>query len=166
MRKKIFITIAVFMASIITLPAWAGEDQHGAAVSDDMSHGSEMGHGQEMDQGPSMHGYKHKAVVDGIEAEFEVMSLASMNMKDPDGNTHHIMVKFSKEHMDHPMEGVIGKIKVIGPDKKDQTNTLKDYGGILAANFAFREQGDYGVICLFKTGDQKHTVKFWYPHKE
>ncbi|MDA8139841.1 MAG: hypothetical protein M0036_14415 [Desulfobacteraceae bacterium] len=113
-----------------------------------------------------MNEFKHSATVDGIRAEFEVMSLASMNMKDPQGNTHHIMVKFFKEGMDHPMQGVEGKIKVIGPDKNEQTNALKDYNGILAASFTFKEKGDYGVICLFKTGDQKHTAKFWYTLKE
>lgn len=174
--RKILITISVvFLMSITPIAAWAGEDHHGGhgeGASDDMGHGSEMNHGKEDNHGRdmghsnAMHSYKHKAMVDGIEVKFEVMSLASMNMKDPDGNTHHIMVKFSRHDMEHPMTGVVGKIKVIGPDKKDQTSPLKDYGGILAANFKFNENGNYGVICLFKKDDRKHTVKFWYPHKE
>jgi hypothetical protein len=166
MRKNIIIMTVVFLMSIIITPAWAAEDQHGGHG---MAHDSKsMNHmdAKPMDNMSGMKSFKQQEVVDGIRAEFEVMRLTDMNMKDPNGNTHHIMVKFFKEGMDHPMTDVVGKIKVIGPDKKDQTTALKDYGGILAGNFTFKENGDYGVICLFKTGDKKHTVKFWYPHKE
>ena len=56
----------------------------------------------------------------------------------------------------------MGKIKVISPSGKEQTETLKDYSGVYAANFTFPEKGNYGVICLFKVGDQQHLIKFWY----
>jgi hypothetical protein len=113
-----------------------------------------------------MHTFKHQAVVDGIQAEFQVMSLASMNMNDPQGRTHHIMVKLKHEGMDHPIADAVGKIKVIAPDKKEQTGVLKRYGDLMAANFTFDTPGKYGVICLFKENGQKHVVKFWYPHEE
>jgi hypothetical protein len=104
--------------------------------------------------------------VDGIRADFQVMSLASMNMNDPAGNTHHIMVKLSHAGSDHIIADAIGKIKVIGPDKQEQTGVLKHYGDLMAVNFTFKTPGKYGVICLFAVDGKKHVVKFWYPHQE
>lgn len=109
--------------------------------------------------------FKHQAVNDGVRAEFEIMSLASMNMKDPDGATHHIMVKLFDDGMNHQIKNAAGKVKVIGPDKTEQTNLLKDFGGIYAANFSFPKIGKYGVICLTKIDGKKHLYKFWYAHK-
>ena len=109
--------------------------------------------------------YKHEAVDNGIRAEFEVMSLAAMNMKDDSGATHHIMLKLFHDGMNHQIKKAKGKIKVIGPDKKEQINTLKDFSGIFASNFTFDQSGKYGVICLVKIDDKKHAFKFWYHHK-
>ena len=44
------------------------------------------------------------------------------------------------------------------------TSELKNYSGVLAANFNFTDQGKYGVICLVKNEDKKHVFKFWYEH--
>lgn len=109
--------------------------------------------------------FKHQAVVEGIRAEFQVMSLASMNMKDPQGATHHIMVKLFHDAMNHQIQNAVGKIKVISPSGKEQILSLKNYNGIFAANFTFDEKGKYGVICLLKVDGQKRMFKFWYPHK-
>lgn len=108
--------------------------------------------------------FTHHMVVDGIRAEFQVMSLASMNMTDPEGATHHIMVKFFHDEMNHQIKESVGKIKVIGPDKKEQIVELKNYSGIFAANVTFDRNGKYGVICLVKIDGEKHVFKFWYPH--
>lgn len=126
---------------------------------------SHDGHGMEMKDGQDASStYEHHAVAEGIRAEFQVMSLESMNMKDEDGATHHIMVKLMDDANSQQVLGAIGKIKVISPTKKEQVQSLKDYNGILAANFTFDENGKYGVICLFKVNDQKKIFKFWYPH--
>jgi hypothetical protein len=109
--------------------------------------------------------FEHQAVVDGVRAEFQIMSLASMNMKDPNGATHHIMVKFFHDAMDHQIKKAVGKAKVVGPDKTEQTGLLEDYGGIFAANFSFEKAGKYGVICLTKIDGKKHLYKFWYAHQ-
>jgi len=152
MQKRIFI-IATFFFLSLTLPVMASQGHSGSVHGDSgMQHDS------------TDTGFKHQEGVEGIRAEFQVMSLASMKMDDPDGNTHHIMVKFVNEKMDHQIEKAVGKIKIITPDKKEQTNALKNYGGILAANFTFADKGKYGVICLFKVDGKKHVVKFWYPH--
>ncbi|MBW1837520.1 MAG: hypothetical protein JRF71_11605 [Deltaproteobacteria bacterium] len=108
--------------------------------------------------------YEYQMVVDGVRAEFQIMSLASMNMKGPDGATHHVMVKLFHDSMNHPIKNATGKVKIIGPGKKEQINPLKNYNGIFAANFAFKETGKYGVICLVKVNGEKHLFKFWYNH--
>jgi hypothetical protein len=109
--------------------------------------------------------FKKEVADNHIQAEFQIMSLASMNMKDPDGATHHVMVKLFDNSDNQPVKEAVGKIKVIGPDKKEQINSLKNYSGIFAANFSFDETGKYGIICLVKIHGEKYLFKFWYPHK-
>lgn len=106
--------------------------------------------------------FEKKLTVDGIRAEFQIMSLASMNMTDPDGASHHIMVKFFHESMNHQIKNAIGKIKVINPDKKTQLGNLKNYDGIYAANFTFDASGKYGIICLIRIDGRDHVYRFWY----
>lgn len=108
--------------------------------------------------------FEHTMIEKNIRAEFQIMSLASMNMKDPDGATHHVMVKLFHDSMNHPIKNAVGKVKLIGPNGMEQTNLLKNYNGIFAANFTFGETGKYGVICLVIVDGEKHIFKFWYPH--
>jgi hypothetical protein len=124
----------------------------------------EMSGSGAMGQGMAAGTFTHQAVDQGVRAEFQIMSLASMKMKDTGGATHHIMVKFLHEGKSEQLRNIMGKIKVISPSGKEQTETLKDYGGVYAAKFTFPEKGNYGVICLFKVGEEQHLVKFWYPH--
>lgn len=119
---------------------------------------------KKMDHSGPDHPFKHSAMMDGIHSEFQVMSLESMNMTDPDGNTHHIMVKFTRGDKGEDIKGAVGKIKVIAPSGEEQISTLKDYGGTMAGNFTFKKKGKYGVICLVKVGNDKRVFKFWYPH--
>lgn len=109
--------------------------------------------------------FKHHAVVEGISADFKIMSLDSMNMKDPEGNTHHIMVEFKDDSTKQHVKDASGNIKVIAPDKQTQTNQLKNYGEIYAANFAFNQHGRYGIICLIKVDGKKHLYRFWYSYR-
>lgn len=88
-----------------------------------------------------------------------------MNMKDPKGATHHIMVKIFQDDVNRQIQKATGKIKIISPSGKEQINTLKDYNGIFAANFTFQEKGKYGVICLLNVEGHKRMFKFWYPHE-
>jgi hypothetical protein len=108
--------------------------------------------------------FKHDMTVEGVKAEFQIMSLESMNMKDPDGATHHVMVKFMDAESGKHIEEAVGRIKVISPSKAETVVDLKDYSGIYAANVTFDEPGKYGVICLAKVAGQKPLYKFWYPH--
>jgi hypothetical protein len=118
-----------------------------------------MEHGNSTEDG----GFTHTAMAGDIHTEFKVMDLASMNMKDPDGKTHHVMATFTRDG--EKISKVVGKIKLVSPSKKEQLADLKDYGGgVFAANFNIDEPGKWGVICLFKDEKGKQTVKFWYPH--
>ena len=149
-----FIAIIWFATGMATADSShkAGEKTH-AQPSDKMNHAAMTDK------------FEHQVVDKQIRAEFQIMSLASMNMKDPDGASHHVMVKLYDNSGKQPVKEVVGKIKVVGPEKSEQINTLKDYNGILAANFTFNKKGKYGVICLMKINGEKHIFKFWYPHE-
>lgn len=155
MKKYIlFISLGLFLLAVLPVMAMQEHDGHGP------------GSGQAMDHAGKGGTFKHTARQGGIDAEFEVMSLASMNMTSEKGETHHIMVHLKAVDSGAPIEGAIGKIKVIGPDKTEQEGVLKNYNGILAANFTFKVPGKYGVICLLKEKDRKEVFKFWYPHTQ
>ena len=107
--------------------------------------------------------YTHSEMVDDLHTEFQVMDLASMHMKDPEGKTHHVMASFKRNN--EKITKAVGKIKLIAPSGKEQLAEMKDYGsGVFAANFTIDEPGKWGIICLFKEGGGQHTVKFWYEH--
>jgi hypothetical protein len=108
--------------------------------------------------------FTHQAVVEGVRAEFQLMSLASMNMEDPEGNTHHVMIKFFDESSQNQIKDGIGKVTLIGPSGRERVETLKNYNGIFAAKLTFAERGRYGVICLFEVDGKERLFKFWYPH--
>lgn len=122
---------------------------------------SGMDHGQSDDKKGNE--FIHKEMVGDLHTEFKVMDLASMNMKDPDGKTHHVMATFMRDN--EKITKAVGKVKLVSPSGKEQLADLKDYGsGVFAANFIIDEPGKWGVICLMKEESGKHTVKFWYPH--
>lgn len=145
--------------------AMAGSDMEKMPGMSDDDHEAMGEHGEGQMTGMTGDAFKHHAVVEGIGADFKIMSLASMNMKDPEGNTHHIMVEFKDDSTKQQLKDAIGNIKVIAPDKQTQTNQLKNYGGIYAANFAFNQHGKYGVICLVKIEGKKHRYRFWYTYR-
>ena len=162
--KKSALFLALFYACIVATTAAAMSHQKGEASHGDHSKMEHDDHSK-MEHGSSHEGghFKHAAMVDGIHTEFQIMSLASMNMSDPEGRTHHVMASFKKG--DEKIEKAAGKVKLIAPSGKEQISPLKNYGGgAFAANFNFDEPGKWGVICLFKDKDGQHTVKFWYEH--
>jgi len=140
----------------LSAPSLAGAQHQGHG---DMSSHGAGGMGAAQPSGT----FTHQVVDQGVRAEFQVMSLASMNMKDADGATHHIMVKFVREGKNEQIRNVMGRIRVVSPSGKDQVETLKDYSGMYAANFSFPEKGKYEVTCVFKADDKQHVIKFSYP---
>jgi hypothetical protein len=147
---------------LILLLAFGSQAIAGTAhQSQDNKSGSHSGTMKSGEMGDT---FKHQAVVEGVRAEFQVMSLASMNMKDPEGNTHHVMVKFFDESSQNQIKNAMGKVTLIGPSGKERVETLKNYNGIFAANLTFADKGNYGVICLFEVDGKKRLVKFLYPY--
>lgn len=170
MKKRTFL-ILTFMLALIAMPVMAmqGHDSHGSSSGHAMESDKQMDHGAEgsqMDHSSMGGTFKHTASEAGIDAEFQVMSLASMNMTSDKEETHHIMVDLKETDSGTSIKNAVGKIKVIAPDKTEQESSLKNYNGILAANFTFKQPGKYGVICLLKHQDQKQVFKFWYDHME
>jgi hypothetical protein len=160
--KKRTLLIAAVIFTMAAVPAMAMQG-HDMKSDDNMDHDA---HGKQMDHSKMGGTFTHTAMEGGIDAEFQVMSLASMNMTSDKGDTHHIMVKLKETDGGATIENAVGKIKVIAPDKTEQESPLKNYSGILAANFTFKEPGKYGVICLLKNKDQKQVFKFWYEHQK
>jgi hypothetical protein len=75
------------------------------------------------------------------------------------------MVNLKEADGDAPVKNAAGKIKVVGPDGKEQVSPLKNFSRILAGNFTFMGPGKFGVICLLKNQEKKQVVKFWYHHR-
>lgn len=167
--KKI-ITMLAFCTLFVIGNAMGMDTKDGDMENHDahatMDHGKvEVADHSAMNHGSSHEGgtFKHAVMVDGIHAEFKVMSLASMNMTDPEGRTHHIMASFLKNN--EKIAKAAGKIKIISPSGKEQVTALEKFGsGVFASNFTFDENGKWGVICLFKDKDGQHVAKFWYDH--
>ena len=158
MKLKSFLTVLLLLLTLTSRPFALADTAHQG--HGDMP-GSKPG-SMEHDQTGAT--FTYQEVVEGVQAEFQVMTLASMNMKDPEGKTHHIMVKLVDVSSQKQIANGVGKIKVTSPTGREQVESLQNYGGILAANFTFDEKGNYGVICLFKVDGKKGLVKFWYAH--
>ena len=142
----------------LSAPSLAGAQHQGHG---DMSTHGSGGMGSAQSSGT----YTQQVVDQGVRAEFQIMSMASMNMKDPGGATHHIMVKFVREGTNEQIRNAIARIRVVSPSGKEQVETLKDYSGMYAANFSFPEKGNYAVTCVVKADDKQHVIKFAYPHE-
>lgn len=160
MNIKGIVTLLVLL--IAASPAWAmkGTDHSGHSTMSDkkMDHGA-MGSGHKDSSG----NYKHVDKADGVQAAFQVMSLESMKMKDPDGKTHHIMVSLSKNSQ--KMKKAVGEIEVVSPAGKKQIGKLMHFGGgMYAANFTFDEPGDWSVTCNFTDQGTEYSKHFSYPH--
>jgi hypothetical protein len=160
--KRHTLLILAFIFALVAVPSLAMQG-HDMKSDDKMDHSA---HGKQMDHSGMGGTFKHTATEGGIDAEFQVMSLASMNMTSDKGETHHIMVNLKEADGGSLIKDAVGKIKVIAPDKSEQTSPLKNYNGILAANFTFKASGKYGVICLLKIQDKKQVFKFWYEHMQ
>ena len=155
-RWKFCLLLLGGMIWALVVPSLAGAQHQGHG---DMSTHGSGGMGQTQSSGT----YTHQVVDQGVRADFQVMSMASMNMKDAGGATHHIMVKFVREGTNEQIRNVMGRVRVLSPSGKEQVATLKDYSGMYAANFSFPEKGKYEVTCVFKADEQQHLVKFSYP---
>ncbi len=150
--KKLIVTTAAILA--LAAPA--------AFAADHAGHGD---HG-------NMGGAAHEEVVDGVKATFTVQTMAdamkAMGMEMPKGvkETHHISLALKDIKSGKALaEGEV-RVKVQGPDKKEQTKDMMGMRGHFGADFDMAKKGKYGVMAKFKTADGKvRQAKFWYTVK-
>lgn len=155
MKKLVY---AVVVLALSAVPVLAAEKDH-------------AGHG--MNYGNHKPGNAdHQEVVDGVKATFNVKTMneamKEMGMAMPKGvkETHHISVSFNDMQTGKPVEKGEVKIKVLAPDKTEQTKDLSAMHGHFGADFELAKKGKYGVMCRFKLPDGKtRSTKFWYEVK-
>jgi hypothetical protein len=155
--RKIIAVIAAALALSAPIAALAEHDMGNMNMDHDMM---------------KMGSAAHEEVVDGVKATFKVLSMKEhmkgMKMEMPAGmkETHHIMVEFKDAKTGKALTDGEVKLKVMGPDKKDQTKELMGMQGHFGADFDLSKKGKYGVMCKFKLKDGKiRTSKFWYTIK-
>ena len=163
--KKMIVLIAAVLTLTVPMVSFAMDHD-----SMPMDHGSmkiehgdmKMEHGNMMTMGKAA----HEEVVDGVKATFVVLDIKAkmkeMGMKE----THHIMVMFSDAKSGKKLSKGDVKIKVMAPDKSEQTKDLMGMEGGFGSDFTMEHKGKYGVMCKFKLEDGKvRSVKFWYTVK-
>jgi len=149
--KKMTVMIAALFALAVPVASFAAMDH--------TSHGS-------MDMGK----VAHQEVIDGVKTTFKVMSMeeSMKGMEMPKGmkETHHIAVDFKDAKTGKALtEGEV-KVKVLGPDKAEQSKDLMGMQGHFGADFDLSQKGKYGVMCKFQLKDGKvRSAKFWYTVK-
>lgn len=153
MKKLILIVAAAILACAAPMTSFAA-----------MDHGGHDMH--------AMGGAAHEEVVDGVKATFTVQTMAdamkAMGMAMPKGvkETHHVSVAFKDAKSGKALtEGEV-KIKIMGPDKSEQTKDLMGMQGHFGADVEMAKKGKYGVMCKFQLKDGKiRQAKFWYSVK-
>jgi len=154
MKNKIILAAALLAFS--APPAvYAADHNH---MDMDMGHGDHSS----MDMGK----VAHQEVVDGVKATFTIMDykgkMKAMGMKE----THHIMVVFKDAKSGKALTSGEVKVKVMNPDKSEQTKELMEMGDGFGADFTLPAKGKYGVMAKFKLADGKvRSSKFWYTVK-
>ena len=146
------IVIALVSIFILVFMAGTGQDDNEMENRGDIASDKNKGDGT----------FKHNMTMDGVKAEFQIIDLESMNMKDSNGATHHVIVKFFKADTSKRIKKGLGNIKVIAPSKEASVASFRNYKGIYAANFKFIGPGKYRVICHAKVDEKNRLYKFWY----
>jgi hypothetical protein len=172
MKKTITLTLTgallVLLASFAVVFAMDhSKMDHSQHDHSNLAQNSDMDMKSDSGSSMSMPGHFEKTVVQGdIEAKFQIMSFASMNMKPMKGETHHIMVKFINKKTGKKIDNAVGKVQVVFPDGKKKGENLKNYSGDYTANYSFENGKKYGVMCIVKADGKKESFKFWYNHME
>lgn len=160
--RKTAVMIAVAAFAVATSAAFADMDhEHGGMT---MEHGSmEMGDGGGM---MAMGKLAHEEVVDGVKVTFKIIDIKAKMEKMGMKETHHIMVRFSDAKSGKELSEGEVKVKVMGPDKKEQVKALLGMEGGFGSDFTMPVKGRYGIMAKFRLKDGKvRNVKFWYTVK-
>ena len=94
------------------------------------------------------------------------MKAMKMEMPMEKGETHYIAVTFKDAKSGKALtEGKVA-LKVMAPDKTEQTQDLMAMHGEFGAFYTLSQKGKYGVMSKFVLKDGKtRTAKFWYTVK-
>jgi len=155
MKKLVYAAVVLALSAV---PVLAAEKDH-------------AGHG--MNYGNHKPGNAvHQEVIDGVKATFNIKTMKEamkdMGMAMPKGvkDTHHISASFNDMKTGKPVEQGEVKVKILAPDKTEQTKDLSAMHGHFGADFELVKKGKYGVMCRFKLPDGKvRSAKFWYEIK-
>jgi len=125
-----------------------------------------------MEHGDRKAGVAHEEVVDGVKVSFkiqgakEAMKAMKMEMPMEKGETHYIAVTFKDVKSGKALTEGEARLKVIAPEKTEQTQDLMAMHGEFGAFFNLSNKGKYGVMMKFQLKDGKtRSAKFWYTVK-
>ncbi|GFO69682.1 hypothetical protein GMLC_32610 [Geomonas limicola] len=128
--------------------------------------------GMDMDHSSHASGMAHEEVVEGVKVSFkiqgakEAMKAMKMEMPLQKGESHYIAVIFKDAKTGKALTEGEAKLKVIAPDKGEQTKDLMAMHGEFGAFFDLSKKGKYGVMTKFQLKDGKtRSAKFWYTVK-
>jgi len=170
MNVLLLIPVVLIAAFLFSLPSIA-QHQHGGH-STPAQPGMESG----KETAPSL-GVETSSLrtilVDGFKASFSILPMAEhkkmlkeMKMKvegDPQA-THNIAVILADTRSNRPIRDAVVKMKVIGPNGKEQVRLLDFIMGMnqYAGDFILSQQGRYQILILFKAGGGKQAAGFYY----
>ena len=128
--------------------------------------------GMDMEHGDHKTGVAHEEVVDGVKVSFKVqgakeaMKAMKMEMPTAKNETHYIAIEFKDAKSGKALTEGEAKLKVLAPDKTEQTKDLMAMHGEFGAFFDLSKKGKYGVMAKFQVKDGKiRSSKFWYTVK-
>ena len=126
-----------------------------------------------MSMGTPMKMETKDVIVEGVKVSFQMMAndehkkmLKDMKMKvevDPQA-THDIAVTLTDTRSNQPLNDAVVKMKVIGPNGKDQMKLLDFIAGMnqYDGDFTLPEKGRYQILILFQAGGKKQAAGFYY----
>jgi hypothetical protein len=134
---------------------------------------SAMDHsGMDMDHGSHSSGMAHEEVVEGVKVSFkiqgakEAMKAMKMEMPLQKGESHYVALIFKDAKTGKALTEGEAKLKVVAPDKSEQTKDLMAMHGEFGAFFDLSKKGKYGIMSKFQLKDGKtRSAKFWYTVK-
>lgn len=117
-----------------------------------------------------------EVLVEGIKVTFQIMAnaehrkmLKDMKMKDDiePGTTHNVTVVLTDPSTQKEITDAAVSMKVVDPRAKDQIKILKYESSMKSydAYFSMAEKGQYELLVLIKTVDQKRTAGISYELK-
>jgi len=165
--KKLLIILSSLAMLGFTTTTWASEGVHKhspqqkSAERRGIHQHAEHGHeSMPMDNAAAM--FSVKKEVDGYTVSFHVMP-AKTGMEH--GGSHNLMVKV--ESNGAVLTDIMVNSKVFYADKSSDSKMLMKMGDWYMAGYELGQEGQHGIMVLFKTADgQKHKTSVYYPEEK